>query len=196
MLPVPVPPVARARAAWHERLRPGLPVVGFLGRLAAIKDGGLWLETLAALARQMPVQGVICGDGQERAMLEARAAALGVPALFTGFVPAAEALGGMDLLLMTSRNEGQPLAAFEAAGAGIPVVAPPVGGLADAVRSGAVVGARRDPEALAAACARLLRERRLAAAQSRRGARAAAAVTPGALAPLYESLYREILEHA
>jgi glycosyltransferase involved in cell wall biosynthesis len=196
VLPVPVPPVAPARAAWHERLSPGVPVVGFLGRLAAIKDAPLWLETLAMLARRVPVQGVICGDGQERAALESRAAALGLPVIFTGFVPAAEALGGMNLLLMTSRNEGQPLAAFEAAGAGIPVVAPPVGGLADAVRSGAVVGARRDPESLAAACARLLADPRLAAAQARRGRAAAATVTPAALAPLYERLYREIVEHA
>lgn len=192
----PVPPVAPRAAAWHARLAPGLPVVGFLGRLAPVKDVLLWLDALAELARRTPVQGVVCGDGQQRAAAEARAATLGVPVVFTGFVPAAEALGACRLLLMTSRNEGLPFAAIEAAGAGIPVVAPPVGGLADLARSGAVLPATRTPAALAAACARVLGDPTLRSRLETRGRAAAAAVSPTALAPLYEQLYAAILERS
>jgi glycosyltransferase involved in cell wall biosynthesis len=192
VLPPPVPVVARAHAGWHARLRPGVPVLGFLGRLAPIKDGALWLESLAALARRRHVQGVVCGDGQERAALEARARALGVDALFVGFVPAAEALGASDALLITSRNEGLPLAAVEAASAGVPVVAPPVGGLADVIRWGGALGAHRDADSLADACALLLGDARARAAQIARGRRFARALAPEALAPRYERLYREV----
>ena len=57
---------------------------------------------------------------------------------------------------MSSCNEGLPLAAVEAAGAGLPVVAPRVGGLRDCARWGLVHGAERDPAALAAVCAEVL----------------------------------------
>jgi len=155
-LPPPVPLIEPRPAAWHAALPAGRPRVLFLGRFAPVKDPGLWLETVAALARLRPVQAVLCGDGALRAAAEARARELGLDAVFTGFVPAAEALGCADLLLMTSRNEGMPLTAVEAAGAGVPVVAPPVGGLADAVRWRLARGAGRDPAALAAACAAAL----------------------------------------
>ena len=191
-LPVPVPPVTRRPAAWHRGLVPGRPVVGFLGRLVPIKDGDLWLSMLAELARHLPVQGLMCGDGPERERLEVRAQTLGIPVLFTGFVPAAEALAPMEVLVLSSRNEGQPLVAVEAAMVAVPVVAPRVGGLVDLERWGLVSGAARDPAALAAAALPLLtdpqaRRRRLSAA-----ARCARRLTPAALAPAYEQLYRQV----
>lgn len=192
-LPVPVDPVAPVRAAWHAALRHGLPVLGFLGRCAPVKDGHLWLAALAALARRHPVQGLICGDGVERPALESEAQRLGVPVHFAGQVPAGEALCAMDCLLMTSRNEGQPLSAIEAAGAGVPVVAPPVGGLADLVRWGAVEAAPRNPEGLAEAVQRLLDDPVARAARRVRAARVANRLTGPALAPLYESLYARVM---
>ncbi len=98
----------------------------------------------------------MCGDGALRPAAEAHAARLGLSITWTGFVPAAEALAAADLLLMSSRNEGLPLSAIEAAGAGVPVVAPVVGGLADAARWGVVQPAARTAGALAAACAEVL----------------------------------------
>jgi glycosyltransferase involved in cell wall biosynthesis len=155
-LPPPVPRIEPVSAAWHARLPADLPRVLWLGRLAPVKDPGLWLATVAALNRIRPVHAVMCGDGALRQEAEAQAAALGVSATWTGFVHAGEALGCADLLLMSSRNEGLPLSAIEAAGAGVPVVAPAVGGLADAARWGVVTAADRSPEALAAACAAVL----------------------------------------
>jgi glycosyltransferase involved in cell wall biosynthesis len=196
-LSVPVMPVMRRQAEWHARLLPGVPVIGFLGRCAAIKDGGLWLETLAAIARQRPVQGVLCGDGDQRASLEAQAARLGVRVHFTGFVPAAEAFGAMDVLLVTSRTEGQPLVVSEAGWAGVPVVAPPVGGLKDLVVAGAAQGAARTPVALAEACMALVDPTR-ADARVRLLARArvhAESLAPVELVSRYEACYRAVLHH-
>lgn len=181
VLPVPVVPataVARVAAARS------VPVVGFLGRLVPVKDGDLWLEVLAQLAREGPVRGVMCGDGGERARLEARARSLGLEVTFTGFVPTNAALAAMDVLLMTSRNEGLPLAAVEAASAGVPVVAPPVGGLRDAIATGLVRGAARTPRDLAAAVRRALAE-----GASARARTVAASMAPEHLLPRYVASY-------
>ncbi len=169
-----------------------MPVVGWLGRFAAVKDPLLWLEALARIAAQRPVQGLMCGDGLLRARAEARAAALGLRVLFTGFVPAGEALAVCDALMLTSRNEGLPLAALEAGGMGVPVAAPAVGGLADLVGLGAVEGAVRTPQGLAAAClgpARRPRPRRL---RTQAASALALSLAPATLAPAYEALYRAI----
>lgn len=189
VLPVPVAPVVRTTAAWQRDLAPGVPVIGFLGRLTAVKDVDLWLATFAVLSRQQPLQGLVCGDGQERTRLEAHARALDLRVRFTGTVPAGEALAAMDLLLMTSRNEGLPLVAVEAASCRVPVVTPAVGGLTDLIGWGMVEGAARNVPALAAACLRMLaagpaREQRLA-----RAVLVAEHLTPTRLAPAYAELY-------
>ena len=194
VLPVPVEPVTATRAPWQNNLKPALPVIGFLGRLAPVKDLGLWLDTLAVLAARQPVQGLICGDGAQRAWGENRAQELGIPVLFTGFVPAGEALAVMDLLLITSRNEGLPLVAVEAAGVlgrdGVPVVAVPVGGLCDLIQQGLVQGAQRHPEALAAACSELLRNEFQRSTLQQRARILATDLSPSALAGAYEAMYR------
>jgi len=196
VLPLPIPAVVPVAAPWQAQLRPMVPVLGFLGRLTAVKDGELWLQVLAMLHRRMAVQGVVCGDGEQRAQLEQQARSLGLSVLFTGFVPAGEALAVFGVLLLTSRNEGLPFAAIEAAGAGVPVVAPPVGGLVELIRWRAVRGARRTPEALAAACATvftqpLVRSRQLAAAR-----RCAQALAPEPIAARVEALYQTMLGEA
>lgn len=191
-LPVPVPPVAPLAAAWQGALRGGPPVVGFLGRLVAVKDARLFLDAVAELARSRPVRALVCGDGPQRASLEAHARALGLDAVFTGFVPAGEALAVMDVLLMSSRNEGQPLVAVEAAWCRVPVAAPRVGGLADMARWGGVEAAEREPAALAAAVARLLADPAARAARLAAASRLARRLRPDSLLPCYESMYRSV----
>lgn len=155
-LPIPVPTVVARAASWHSALPTGIPRILWLARFVPVKDHDLWLRTLAELGRIRPVHAVVCGDGTLRPAAEALARTLGVAATFAGTRPAAEALGCADLLLLSSRNEGLPLAAVEAAGACVPVVAPRVGGLTDCIRWGLVHGAERNPVALAAACAAAL----------------------------------------
>lgn len=192
-LPVPVPAVKpQPYVEWSAALRRRTPVIGFLGRLVPIKDLELFLTTLAVLSHHRPVQGLICGDGPLREFAEFRAAELQLRVHFTGFIPAGEALAQMDVLLMTSRNEGQPLSAIEAGSVGVPVVGPPVGGLADLIRWHGVVGAERTPAALAVAVERLLTDPELRRRQIVAGRRLAAHLTPDALVPRYAALYRSV----
>jgi glycosyltransferase involved in cell wall biosynthesis len=193
-LPIPVEIPLPARAAWQDRLQPAVPVIGFLGRFAPVKDPQLWLEVLARLQARQPVQGLMCGDGALRGICEERAAQLGIPVVFTGYVPAGEALAACDLLLMTSRNEGLPLAVLEAGGMEVAVVASAVGGLRDLAAAGAVMGARRSAEALADACAQVLELPERRTRLIRTASSLARSLGPAALAPRYEALYRAIAQ--
>ncbi len=149
VLPVPVPPLAVNPRQWHDS-----PCIGYLGRVVAVKDPELWLAVFRTVLARRPVRGVIAGDGPLRADLAAASADL--PIEWVGFQPAATVLARLDVLLMTSRNEGQPLVAIEAVGAGVPVVAPLVGGLVDLHNAGVVQGVERTVVALAdAVCAAL-----------------------------------------
>ncbi len=190
-LPPPVEPVTPSAAAWHAALAPGLPVVGFLGRLVPVKDPFLWLDAFAALAAQIPVQGLVCGEGPLRAPAERLARERGLRVHWAGQVPAGEALAVTTILLMTSRNEGLPIAAVEAMGLGIPVVAPPVGGLADLAAVGAIHPAIRDAPALAAACRRAVQTGVAPGA-----AALAAALSPQALAAAWAELYAATAERS
>lgn len=192
VLPPPVTPVVRREAPWRAQLRPGRHVVLFLGRLVPVKDPLLFLAALAQLDRCVPVQGLVCGAGPLADAVRARAAQLPLPVLCTGQTDPGAALAAADLVLMTSRNEGLPLAAVEAAGAGVPVVAPPVGGLADLIAWGAVTGAARAPAALAEACALLLTTAAVRARSCARAQAVAARLTPEALAPAYRALYAQV----
>ncbi|MDA3960516.1 MAG: glycosyltransferase [Planctomycetota bacterium] len=189
-LPIPVPQVTPTRAPWP---REATPVIGFLGRLAPVKDIRLWLLTLAQIRRQRPVTGLVCGDGAQRAMAEGLAKRLRLPVRFTGTVPAGQALAGMDLLLMSSRNEGLPLVAVEAAAAGVPVVAPAVGGLADLGTTGLVHAVARNSAALSAACCDLLSNADRRESQVQRARLLSGTYSPAALIPLYLACYRSIL---
>ena len=205
---LPIPMVQPREALWQRGLRPGVPVIGFLGRLTAIKDGMLWLEMLAQAQAQSQaqsqaqvehrtaVQGLICGDGDQRPALEARSRELGVTVLFTGFVPAGEALAAMAVLVMTSRNEGLPFAAVEAAGAGVLVVAPRVGGLRDWIDRGGAVGAPRTAPGLARAVVALLADPVRSARQRARAQALAGGLAPGHIGAGYERIYRSIVHPA
>jgi glycosyltransferase involved in cell wall biosynthesis len=191
-LPIPVEPVQLQPAAWQQQLRPGIPVIGYLGRFAAIKDPFLWLESLSVLSRRYPVQGVMCGHGDLASRIRELAQRRGLTVLFPGSVPAGEALFACDVLMLSSHNEGLPLVAVEAGGAGVPVVAPLVGGLCDLADIQAIEGVQRSATALADGCMRIIYDRDLRLRRIGAGRRLAARLAPKALAPRYDMLYRAI----
>jgi glycosyltransferase involved in cell wall biosynthesis len=109
-----------------------VPVIGSVGCLAARKDYATLLEALALLAgRGRAFRAVLIGDGPERAALEARARGLGLSERveFLGERKDVEALlAGLDLFVLSSREEGISNALLEAMAAGRPAIATAVGG--------------------------------------------------------------------
>ena len=187
-------PAERARL---ELGADGSPLVGSVGCLAARKDYGTLLEALARLAgRGTAFRAALVGDGVERAALEARAEALGLTprVRFLGERADVERLlPGMDLFVLSSREEGIPNALLEAMAAARPCVATAVGGTPEVLRDGETgwLVPPGDPAALAEALAEALARPEEA---RRRGEAARRAVREGmsleAMARGHEEFYR------
>ena len=191
---------ARVQARRDLGLAESADVISTVGRLTAIKQHRLFLDTIARVAATRPrVVALIAGDGELRRDLEAYAADLGIAdrVRFLGWRrDLATIYAATDVFLLTSRNEGTPVALIEAMASGVPGVSTDVGGVKDVIAS-EDVGARvpnGDPDALAAPIVRYLgdRERR-----RQSGLRARAAVLDrygmDRLVNDIVALYRELL---
>jgi glycosyltransferase involved in cell wall biosynthesis len=119
---------------------PGDVLFTYTGRLAPIKRPDTMLRALAIARRGgAAVSVVVVGDGTMRPELEQLARDLGCAdaVSFLGYrrdLPRIAA--GSDAALLTSDNEGTPVALIEAAAAGRPAVATRVGGVTDIVVEG------------------------------------------------------------
>jgi glycosyltransferase involved in cell wall biosynthesis len=120
-------------------LGPG-PLVAFSGRLAGQKNPALFIEAAARIARAHPgARFVVIGDGPERPRLEEAAGAAGLAPRLKFLGPREDARDlypGADVMVFTSRYEGLPFTVLEAMAAGIPVVAPRIPGMDEAVVDG------------------------------------------------------------
>jgi glycosyltransferase involved in cell wall biosynthesis len=121
-------------------IAPARPLVGIVGRVAPIKAHEMFVDAAAAVREGVPPgEGpafVVIGSGAAREMsaLEERAGARGIATdfFFAGTRPDPGAfLADLDLVALTSRNEGTPLSLIEAMAAGLPIVATDVGGVRD-----------------------------------------------------------------
>jgi glycosyltransferase involved in cell wall biosynthesis len=132
----------RARLAARERLGIAADkhVVSTVGRLTAIKDHRLFLETARLVAAADPAAlFLIAGDGELRSELEEAARAGGIAGctrLLGWRRDLTTIYGGTDVFLLTSRNEGTPVALIEALAAGVPGVSTDVGGVRDVIEEG------------------------------------------------------------
>jgi len=133
-------------------LADGEVAVGIVGRLVPIKNHELFLEGLAAArdAGADHLRGVVIGAGEREAELQAYARSLGLTSaavLWLGWrrdLPRLSA--ALDLVALTSHDEGTPVALLEALAAGTPVLARAVGGVAE-VLEGAGAGTTLPVEA-------------------------------------------------
>ncbi len=132
------------------------PLVGLIARLVPIKGLHYFLEAAASVLKHIPhAQFVIAGDGELREELEQLTRHLNIlnNVHFLGFrrdLP--EIYADLDLTVLSSLNEGLPVALIEAMASGTPVVSTDVGGVGDLIqpeRSGILVPAKNS-EALAA----------------------------------------------
>ena len=130
------PAGARARAG----LPGDVPLTGFVGRLSREKGVDLFLRVAREVISRLPeAHFLVVGDGPllDDAKKGAREIGIGSRVIFTGFredVP--DLLGAIDLLLLTSSQEGLPNAVLEAMAASRPVVATDVGGCRELILEG------------------------------------------------------------
>lgn len=141
------------------------PLVAVMGRVTAIKDHPTLLR---AIARLPGVHLAVLGDGDQRSDIEGLARALDIAdrTHFVGWrLDVANVLADVDVVALTSRNEGTPVSLIEAGAAGRPVVATAVGGTASVVRDGVtgLLVAPGDAEGVASALQRVFEDRSLAA---------------------------------
>ena len=171
-----LPPKAKAR----EKLGVGedVLVVGAVGRMVPIKNHALLVDAFGRLPERIGgrrVELLLVGKGDCLPGIEKQIEERGVAARVR-FHPWLEdlrwAYGAMDVMALTSRNEGMPIALIEAMAAGVPVVSTAVGGVVDLVKDGetGVLVPGQDPAAFAAALENLLTdsESRARLAQSAR----------------------------
>ena len=115
--------------------------IAIVGRLALIKDHGFFLEAIEGLLSQTSkaVKVFIVGDGDQRDWIQER-----VNQINSKFDDQIEMTSwiqdigrfnaGMDLVCLTSKNEGTPVSLIEAQAGNIPVITTNVGGVQDIVQ--------------------------------------------------------------
>jgi glycosyltransferase involved in cell wall biosynthesis len=148
-----------------------------VGRLDPEKAPEMLLKALALLERRTPgrYRLTIVGDGQLENQLRAEADRFGDAVRFRGHVPNGPELfkfyRASDIFVHVARTEGLPQVLTEAQAAGLPLVATDVGGVRAGLGDGdeALLVPPNDPEALAAAIARLASDSDLRAVFRRRG---------------------------
>ncbi|TWI81384.1 glycosyltransferase involved in cell wall biosynthesis [Lacibacter cauensis] len=155
--------------------------IGIVGRLVPIKQHRLFIDTAIRLLQTrtaLPAfRFFIVGDGAEKQALQqyivqrgfgftnaAAEASAEKPFVFTSWRTDMDVVfAGLDLVLLTSLNEGTPVSVMEAMAAGKPVVATNVGGVAELVQHGQTGFLAASANELCARVAQLLEQPSLAA---------------------------------
>lgn len=112
-------------------------IVGIVARLELVKDHSMLLRAFQRVVARLPrAKLLVIGDGSERPNLECLAQELGISGHihFLGIrtdVP--ELMASMDLVVLSSKQEGLPLCILEAMASSKPLVATNVGGIPSVV---------------------------------------------------------------
>ena len=196
---------ASAGAAFRERCGcvEGEVLVVVVGRLASVKRPLVALEAFCRAASREPrLRLAFVGDGAERTALEASLAELPsalrervtLQGAMASMLPV---LAGADLVLLSSRSEGMPVALIEAAAAAVPVVATPVGGVPELVVHGETGRLAEDAVGLGLSLVELARHEHLRrsmglAARGRVRVRHSGAALADRLESVYSSVREEL----
>lgn len=145
----------------------GAVAIGTVTRLMPSKGNRYLVEAFAKVFAEAPhATGLIIGEGELQAELEAQANALGFQdrLRFPGFVrDVGAALSALDVVVFPSLWEGTPLTAFEALAMGKPIVASDADGLMDVLSPDVdcLMVPKANAPALAAAIVRVVNDREL-----------------------------------
>lgn len=135
-------------------------VIGMVARLVPVKDPFLMVDAVAELSLNDPSTSLlIVGDGPLREEVEAHARHRGVHVrVLTWRADLENIYPAMDVVALSSKNEGSPVALIEALAAGRPVASTNVGGVADLLADGEYghLADEATPTGLAGAIARAI----------------------------------------
>ncbi len=124
--------------------------IGIIGRLVPIKNHKLFIDSIHQLKQKTNkrIRAFIVGDGDERENLKSYCKEIGLdcmngeftgiekPSLhFTSWIKEVDVVNaGMDIIALSSLNEGTPVSLIEAQAANKPIVSTRVGGVANIVK--------------------------------------------------------------
>jgi len=122
--------------------------IGIIGRLVPIKNHHFFLNVVKEISKSTTkkIRFVIIGDGELRGQLENYCKELQIDfstensiskalVTFTSWITAIDiALAGLDIIALTSKNEGTPVSLIEAQAASKPIVTTNVGGIKNIVK--------------------------------------------------------------
>lgn len=121
-------------------LKPTDIAIGIIGRLTSIKNHDLFFEALKIIGHRTSkkINVFVIGDGELMPELKHKAFLLekqtSIQIEFTSWITdIAQMLPGLDIVALTSLNEGTPVSLIEAQAAGVPVISTNVGGVADVI---------------------------------------------------------------
>lgn len=112
--------------------------IGIVGRLVPVKNHSLFLEAIKFVSdkSQKKIRAFIVGDGEERRNIESKITSLGLEKIITLTSWEKEVdkvYPGLDIVCLTSFNEGTPVSLIEAQAANKPIVSTNVGGIENVV---------------------------------------------------------------
>ncbi len=155
----------RLRGTLRRELQVGddVPLIGIVARLVPVKGHAYFLDAAHIVAQSFPnARFLMIGDGELRQELEAQADKLQIRrnVMFLGFrrdLP--QIYADLDVIALSSLNEGLPVTLIEGLSAGKPAVATNVGGVGDLVQHGksGLLVPSKESRALADALCDLLR---------------------------------------
>lgn len=190
--------------------RQGAPLrVGFVGRVVPIKDVLTFIKACELALRDVRLDVEIIGPDEEDPAYATRCREL-VQTLgredeirFVGPRPVSAIYGGLDVIVLTSFSEGQPLVILEAHAAGVPVIATDVGACREMLEGrdptdrrlgpSGIVTRVASPESTAAALVRLARDASLRKLMGDAGrVRVRTTYTKAHTIGAYRALYEEL----
>ncbi len=142
------------RQAWRKRYHfsDDMILVGIVGRMAPVKNHTMFINVASAFHNNSNfknVKFVIIGDGGTRPEIQSQLESLGVTyaylpdntdasdatVVFTSWETEIDkAYAGLDIVCLTSLNEGSPITLIEAQAAKKPIISTNVGGVSDTVK--------------------------------------------------------------
>ncbi|TNE74206.1 MAG: glycosyltransferase family 1 protein [Bacteroidetes bacterium] len=114
--------------------------IALIGRFAPVKNHALLFDALELILPKLTrrIKVYIVGDGAERPYIETRSEEINVKypetVTMTSWIKdIATFNSGMDIICLTSLNEGTPVSLIEAQASGVPVISTDVGGVRDVI---------------------------------------------------------------